>query len=302
MAATGDRRFLHGLPSDRGYRRMLEVAEHGRDGNDREDDSQQGCHSRGTAPKKAGSPPAGSRPTKGVPTSRSWPTTPTSSAKPSPPSWSLVTEPNDGMQPIYSLMSSARDTLDMTMYELADPATVSILEADARRGVRVRVLLDQDYSGYSVNKPDFSQLGSNGVQVRWAPAGTIFHQKTITVDNRTSAIMTLNLTSEYYSTTRDFAVITTDRADVAAIEQVFDADWTNSGAPATGPTGSKPGLVAGSRSSDRLADRLGAPLAAGRERRDGRPRRHECLGISCSAGRGCGCGDDLFVVMGRCIR
>jgi cardiolipin synthase len=141
------------------------------------------------------------------------------------------------MQPIYSLMSSARDTLDMTMYQLADPATVSLLEADARRGVRVRVLLDQDYSGYSINEPDFSQLASNGVQVRWAPAGTIFHQKTITVDDRTSAIMTLNLTSEYYSTTRDFAVITTDRPDVAAIEQVFDADWTNSGAPATGPTG-----------------------------------------------------------------
>ena len=141
------------------------------------------------------------------------------------------------MQSIYSLMSSARDTLDMTMYELADPTTVSILEADARRGVRVRVLLDQDYSGYSINEPDFSQLASNGVQVRWAPAGTIFHQKTITIDDRTSAIMTLNLTSEYYSTTRDFAVITTNQPDVAAIEQVFDADWTNSGAPATGPTG-----------------------------------------------------------------
>jgi len=141
------------------------------------------------------------------------------------------------MQPIYSLMSSARVSLDMTMYELADPTTVSILEADARRGVRVRVLLDHDYSGYSINAPDFSQLASNGVQVRWAPAGTIFHQKTITIDDRTSAIMTLNLTSEYYPTTRDFAVITTDQPDVAAIEQVFDADWTNAGAPATGPTG-----------------------------------------------------------------
>ena len=141
------------------------------------------------------------------------------------------------MQPIYSLMSSARDTLDMTMYELVDPTTVSILEADARRGVRVRVLLDQDYSGYSMNEPDFSQLASNGAQVRWAPSSTIFHQKTITVDDRTSAIMTLNLTSEYYSTTRDFAVVTTDQRDVAAIEQVFEADWTNTGSPATGPAG-----------------------------------------------------------------
>jgi phosphatidylserine/phosphatidylglycerophosphate/cardiolipin synthase-like enzyme len=148
-----------------------------------------------------------------------------------------VTEPNGGMQPIYSLMLSARHTLDMTMYELADATAVSILAADARRGVRVRVLLDQDYSGYSVNEPAYSELGANGVQVRWAPAGTIFHQKAITVDDRTSAIMTLNLTSEYYSTTRDFAVITTDQPDVSAIEQVFDEDWNNSGPPSTGPAG-----------------------------------------------------------------
>jgi phosphatidylserine/phosphatidylglycerophosphate/cardiolipin synthase-like enzyme len=141
------------------------------------------------------------------------------------------------MHPIYSLMSSARHDLDMTMYELADPQAVDILEADAARGVIVRVLLDQDYSGASVNAAAYSGLRSHGVQVHWAPAGTIFHQKTITVDRHTSAIMTLNLTSEYYASSRDFAVVTTNPADVAAIEQVFGMDWTNSGPPQTGPTG-----------------------------------------------------------------
>jgi cardiolipin synthase len=202
----------------------------------------------GTLDKSAVHGPA-SPTTKGAPESGSSPPTDPSSATLSAPSWSLITEPNDGMQPLYSLMASAHDTLDMTMYELADPATIAILDADARRGVLVRVLLDRDYSGYSINEPDFSQLASNGVQVRWAPTGTIFHQKTITIDDRTSVIMTLNLTSEYYSTTRDFAVVTTDPPDVAAIEQVFDSDWTNSGAPATGPTGQNlmwsPGAEAG---------------------------------------------------------
>jgi phosphatidylserine/phosphatidylglycerophosphate/cardiolipin synthase-like enzyme len=146
----------------------------------------------------------------------------------------LVTEPQDGMQPIYSLMSSPRHELEMTMYELADPQSVSILEADAARGVTVRVILDQAYSGASVNAAAYSALSSHGVQVHWAPAGTIFHQKTITVDDHTSAIMTLNLTSEYYSTSRDFAVVTTDPSDVAAIEQVFAADWASSGPPEAG--------------------------------------------------------------------
>jgi len=39
--------------------------------------------------------------------------------------------------------------------------------------------------------------------------------------------MTLNMVTADYATTRDFAVITTDAADVAAIESVFGDDFTN---------------------------------------------------------------------------
>jgi cardiolipin synthase len=164
----------------------------------------------------------------------------TSTTEPTRPpagtNWSLVTEPNQGMGPVYSLMSSPEHTLDMTMYELSDPHAVDILEADARRGVTVRVLLDSDYER-SYNQPAFTSLSSDGVQVRWAPTGTIFHQKTVTVDDRTSAVMTLNLTSAYYPTSRDFAVTTTDARNVTAIEQVFNDDWGGSGPPAAGPGG-----------------------------------------------------------------
>jgi phosphatidylserine/phosphatidylglycerophosphate/cardiolipin synthase-like enzyme len=47
--------------------------------------------------------------------------------------------------------------------------------------------------------------------------------------------MTLNLTPQDYATTRDFAVITNDPADVAAIETTFNADFIN--ATITPPTG-----------------------------------------------------------------
>ncbi len=163
-------------------------------------------------------------------------TSTTTPARPGPAGWSLVTEPNQGMEPVYSLMSSPRHTLDMTMYELSDPMAVDIMAADAHRGVTVRVLLDRD-DERTYNQAAFASLRAGGVQVRWAPAGTIFHQKTITVDGRTSAIMTLNLTSVFYPTSRDFAVITSDAQDVAAIEQVFNEDWSGSDPPAAGPSG-----------------------------------------------------------------
>lgn len=142
--------------------------------------------------------------------------------------YTLIAEPDQGLTPIYNLITSATKTIDMTMYELTDTTVTSDLAAAAANGVTVRVILDQN-GEKSSNTTAFNFLSANGVSVHWAnPIYTFTHQKTITVDQTTSAIMTLNLTPIYYSTTRDYAVITNDAADVAAIETTFNADFTNS--------------------------------------------------------------------------
>jgi cardiolipin synthase A/B len=128
------------------------------------------------------------------------------------------------MSPIYRLITSARSSVDLTMYELADPVAESDLAADAARGVDVRVLLDQNLER-SANAAAHAYLAAHGVHVRWARAGTTYHQKTLTVDDRTSVIMTLNFVTGDYPGTRDFAVIDTRRADVAAIAATFNADF-----------------------------------------------------------------------------
>lgn len=140
--------------------------------------------------------------------------------------YTLVTEPGQGLTPIYDLMRSAKRSLDMTMYELNDTEAEKILEQDAADGVDVRVILDRNEEG-SRNQAAYTALAAHGVHMAWAPSHfTVTHQKTITVDGDVSAVMTLNMTSQYYSSSRDFAVIDRDRADVAAIEQVFDADFS----------------------------------------------------------------------------
>jgi cardiolipin synthase A/B len=90
--------------------------------------------------------------------------------------------------------------------------------------VNVRVLLDRHLEK-SRNTGAYDYLAAHRVHVRWAPAGTTYHQKTLTVDNATSVVMTLNLVAEDYPGTRDFAVIDTNRADVAAIVTTFNADF-----------------------------------------------------------------------------
>lgn len=154
--------------------------------------------------------------------------------------YSLVTEPADGLSPIYGLINSARRTLDMTMYELSDATAEADLARDAARGVEVRVVLDQNLAR-AYNTPAFNYLRAHGVAVHWAPRSyDVTHQKTITVDGKVSAIMTLNLTSEYYPTSRDFAIVDRKPADVAAITEVFDHDFNGD---RTSPEPAGPDLV-----------------------------------------------------------
>ncbi len=150
--------------------------------------------------------------------------------------YTLVTEPDQGLTPIYNLIASAKKSIDMTMYELTDTTVTGMLAKAAAAGVTVRVILDQSGDEKTTNTSAYEDLEKNKCGVHWSnPAYAVTHQKTITVDAATSAIMTLNLTPAAYATTRDFAVITNNASDVAAIETTFDADFKN--AAITPPTG-----------------------------------------------------------------
>jgi cardiolipin synthase len=146
---------------------------------------------------------------------------------PASATYALIAEPADGLAPIYKLISSAKKTIDITIYELSDTNVTSELATAAANGVAVRVILDQN-SEKKNNTTAYKYLTSHKVSVHWAnPTYAVTHQKTITVDQATTAIMTLNLTPQDYATTRDFAVISNDASDVAAIETTFNADFKN---------------------------------------------------------------------------
>jgi phosphatidylserine/phosphatidylglycerophosphate/cardiolipin synthase-like enzyme len=156
----------------------------------------------------------------------------------------LVQYPQAGFGGFYAQIEAAKRSIDMEMYELKDPTAEQDLVGAARRGVRVRVLLDRDYSGASANAAAYAYLRAHGVQARWAPAHYIFHIKATSFDGHTSDVATGNLTAEYYASTRDAEVIDTDPAQVQAIEQTFANDWTAApgGTPRT-QTVQAPGLV-----------------------------------------------------------
>ena len=162
----------------------------------------------------------------------------------------LIIEPTAGFSPVYGLINGARRSIDVTMYEFADITAEHDLAAAAKRGVQVHVILDERQK--SLNSNTFSYLSSRRIKVVWSSSRfTYTHQKTVVVDGSKAVIMTANLTSKYYPTSRDFLVIDTNRADVAAITAVFDADFAHRAvSPADGadlvwsPTDSQDKLLA----------------------------------------------------------
>ncbi|WP_084043315.1 DUF7246 family protein [Mycobacterium avium] len=149
--------------------------------------------------------------------------------------YQLIQEPDAGYRPLIELIGSATRSVRMTMYELTDPDAVDALIDAHRRAVDVKVILDTAFHGQATNTAAYEQLRAAGVAVKWAPDDVIYHQKTITVDDRAAAVGTGNLTDRYYATSRDAYVITTNADDVTAIAATFDTDFSTPPARSTVP-------------------------------------------------------------------
>jgi phosphatidylserine/phosphatidylglycerophosphate/cardiolipin synthase-like enzyme len=156
-------------------------------------------------------------------------------------------ETDNTVTPLYAFVNNAQKTIEMTMYALQDTTFTADLVAACNRGVVVRVILDQN-NEKSNNTPAFNQLnaGVANCSAVWAnKAFQVTHQKSIVVDSAKVAIMSLNLQQQYYSTTRDYALIENDAADIAAIQATFNADYaagtTNAGVVGASDYGYAPG-------------------------------------------------------------
>ncbi|HEX3964109.1 MAG TPA: phospholipase D-like domain-containing protein [Trebonia sp.] len=148
----------------------------------------------------------------------------------------VLAEPGAGFSEIYKLITSAHHSVELTMYELRDTTAEADLAADAKRGVDVQVVLDQHLEK-ARNQATYSYLTAHGVHVAWAPKSITYHQKTLTIDGKTSVVMTLNMVSSDYAGTRDFAVIDTKPADISAIVTTFNADFGGHGKGYSPPDG-----------------------------------------------------------------
>ena len=122
----------------------------------------------------------------------------------STPTVSVFVEPSAGDGPVLSMLKSARTSIRLEVYELTDSDILTALASAKRRGVSVRVLLEQHpFGGGTYAKRAYAELLQDHIAVKWAheSAFTYTHEKAVDVDNRVAGIFTFNLSySAFYPT------------------------------------------------------------------------------------------------------
>jgi cardiolipin synthase A/B len=140
---------------------------------------------------------------------------------------SLIVLPDDSAKPILESIDGAKRSIRIKMFAFSAPALIKATIAAKRRGVKVRVMLNAERrSGERDNDATRRALVRAGVEVRDSnPAFDLTHEKSMVVDDNSAFVKSLNWTTKNLTETRDYAVITERKRDVAEVVDGFDADW-----------------------------------------------------------------------------
>ena len=140
---------------------------------------------------------------------------------------SLIVMPDDSAQPILDAIAAAKKSLRIKMFLFSDPALLAAVIAAQKRGVKVRVMLNPARrGGEPENEATRRKLEKAGVEVIDSnPAFAVTHEKSMVVDDETAFVKSLNWETKNLTETRDYAVTTAHRGEVAEIVACFEADW-----------------------------------------------------------------------------
>lgn len=137
----------------------------------------------------------------------------------------LYIQPQAGRAPILNFIKHAQSSLDIVMYEISDPKIIRAIIHDAKRHIKVKVMLSPETFDGNNNKT-IKQLKQGGVDVKTGnPRFEFTHEKMLLSDNKVAMIGTGNLDFNRYPNTRNFFLTTDNATDVKQIRYVFNRDW-----------------------------------------------------------------------------
>jgi Putative Ig domain/PLD-like domain len=142
----------------------------------------------------------------------------------------LVWSPTDSQTQLLALINGAQHTLDIEQEEFSDTTLVNAIVADAKRGVTVRVVIE-DPSSYTTELNEVTAAGGK-VTGYSSTTGFYIHGKTVIADYGTSTAKAFmgseNFSSNSLNDNRELGIITTDSGVMSGLETTFSADFTGS--------------------------------------------------------------------------
>lgn len=149
-----------------------------------------------------------------------------------------VTSPDEGKTEIQDSLDAAIDAAssDIKVFEVyfSDPTLIAHLEAAARRGVKVQLILptinDSNTFRY-LNRYWGGQMQDAGAEVRLYTQ-RYSHLKFVSVDGVLSALGSANADTRSYQENQELTLMCTDPTFTQSVDrQLFDADWAISRLP-----------------------------------------------------------------------
>lgn len=145
----------------------------------------------------------------------------------------LVVAPVNARARVLALIASAKKTLDVEAMYVTDGPVVNAIVAAQKRGVAVRVLLNDPAHDLGDSSWAVSRFGPAGITVR--RSGPLFvHAKLLVVDGAHAFVGSENFSDNSLDENREAGlVVSSPSADVARIVATFASDWAKS--PAFSP-------------------------------------------------------------------
>jgi phosphatidylserine/phosphatidylglycerophosphate/cardiolipin synthase-like enzyme len=142
----------------------------------------------------------------------------------------LVTRPGEAIRAAtLSAVARARQSIDVAMYVLSDRLVVEALAGAARRGVRLRVLLDPTQAQ---NTQAMTELQASGAEVRlYVQAGDeLLHAKLAVFDRAAVLFGSCNWSRSGFTRNHELDLMVHDPALAAVFLSRLDRDWLASAA------------------------------------------------------------------------
>jgi phosphatidylserine/phosphatidylglycerophosphate/cardiolipin synthase-like enzyme len=149
----------------------------------------------------------------------------------------LYEQPASTAQPILNALKSAKTSIDLEIYQIGDPDVTAALIAAAKRGVKVRVMLEPKTVGSSNFAAVSKVLTAAGIELKPTPpqfdsSHNVDHAKFMLIDQKELLLGSGNLVryglggNELESAnSRDFWVGDTRAQSLTEAHTLFEADW-----------------------------------------------------------------------------